>query len=318
MSSRIHVSMPLRGPAARAGRDVVRGVELALEGASEAIVVDLHDAFATDREAKAVENARIAAADEDALAYIGDFHSSQVAQTAPVLGAAGLLQIAPVATWIGLEGPTLVCLAPHDGLGAEAIAAWLVDMGVASLLVVHDHDSGYGVPVGAMCAAAARERGLSTRLRPVWDQEEELEPDFEGVEAVLYVGVAGSGAVALWQALHAASPRAWLLGTEGVATPWLAHELTPSAADRSRFFVAQRAPLAFSGFEAMSLALDAIAAGESERNAVVEAARGVRDRESAIGRYSLDAQGKTTSMAYGRLAVVDGELAWDLGTHRRR
>jgi len=43
----------------------------------------------------------------------------------------------------------------------------------------------------------------------------------------------------------------------------------------------------------------------------VRAARATRDRDGVIGRYSIDADGHTTATAYGRLAVVDGALAWD-------
>jgi hypothetical protein len=37
-------------------------------------------------------------------------HSSQVAESSRILGAVGLLQVAPVATWADLGGPTLVRL----------------------------------------------------------------------------------------------------------------------------------------------------------------------------------------------------------------
>jgi hypothetical protein len=92
----------------------------------------------------------------------------------------------------------------------------------------------------------------------------------------------------LWRDLHAIDPGRWLLGTEGVAVPWLARELSPAVAARSRFFVAQRAPFGFYGFEAMALILDAIAAGGSDRAATVRAARSTRDRDSVLGRYSID------------------------------
>jgi ABC-type branched-subunit amino acid transport system substrate-binding protein len=245
------------------------------------------------------------------LAYVGDLHSSQVARTAPVLAEAGLLQVAPVATWIGLGGPTLVRLTPHDGVGARAIAAWLEQEGVRDLLVAHDHDDRYGVPVGALCAAAARERGLGAHARPVWNHGEAMADEVAGVQAVLYVGVAGTGAVGLWHELHRLAPAAWLLGTEGVAAPWMAAALEEGAAARSRFFVAQRAPMALYGYEAMALALDAIAHGGNDRAAVVRAARATRHRTSVLGRYSLDGDGHTTSAAYGRLAVLGGKLVWD-------
>jgi branched-chain amino acid transport system substrate-binding protein len=310
--SRVYASLPLSGPQGALGRDVLRGAELALERADGAApeLVAL-DAFGADREAQAVANARRAAADDEALAYLGDFHSGQVMETAPVLGQADLLAVAPVATYIELSGPTLVRLMPHDGVGARAIAAWLVEVGVRDLLVVHDYGEQYGVPVGAMCAEAARERGLAVRSRPVWNHDEPPAADLDGAEAVLYVGVAGSGAVALWNDLHAAKPSMWLLGSEGVAETWLARELSPSAAARTRFFLAQRAPFAFYGFEAMALILDAVASAGADRSAIAGAARATRDRDSILGRYSIDEQGHTTSTAYGRLAVRDGELVWD-------
>jgi branched-chain amino acid transport system substrate-binding protein len=311
--SRVYASLPLSGPVGRLGREVLRGAELELErrGPPDVEIVPL-DSAGDDREAQAVANARRAAADPEALAYLGDFHSSQVVDTSPILGAAGMLQVAPVATLAGLAGPTLVRLTPHDGVGARAIADWLEGRGVGELLVVHDHDEGYGVPVAAMCVDAARSRGLTTRSRPVWDCEETV--DVGAADAIEYVGVAGSGAIGLWHDLHAAAPRAWLIGSEGVATAWLAEALEPSAAERTRFFVAFRAPLAFYGYEAMALILDAIVAAGSERAAVARAALATRDRDSVLGRYSLDADGHTTSTAYGRLAVVAGELVWDRET----
>jgi branched-chain amino acid transport system substrate-binding protein len=308
---RVYASLPLTGPVGRLGREVLRGAELALERVGGEVELVAVDGFGQDREAQAAENAERAAGDLEALAYLGDFHSSQVMGTAPILGDAGLLQVAPVATFIGLKGPTLVRLMPHDEVGARAIATWLVGARVGSLLVVHDHDPGYGVAVGGMCAEAARERRISVRSRPVWDHDEPFEDDLRGAEAVLYVGVAGSGAVGLWRDLHAADPKMWLLGSEGVAEPWLARELNPTAAERTRFFLAQRAPFGFYGFEAMALILDAIAAGDGERQTTVRAARATRDRDSILGRYSLDEHGHTTCTAYGRLVVQDGELIWD-------
>jgi branched-chain amino acid transport system substrate-binding protein len=294
------------------GRDLLRGAELALEGAgSGAPEVVVHDAYGVDRDEQAAANARLAADDAQALAYLGDLHSSQVAASAPILGQAGLLAVAPVATWIELAGPTLVRLMPHDGALAHAIARWLGEGDVEHLLVVHDHDGDYGAPVGAMCADAARERGIKVRVRPVWDHDELVAADLAGAQAVLYVGVAGSGVVGLWRDLHEADPALWLLGTDGLAAPSLARKMTAAAAARTRFFTAQRAPFGFYGYEAMALILDAIGQAGDDRSAVVRVARATRERNSIIGRYSLDADGHTTAAADGRLAVVDARLVWD-------
>ena len=305
----VYASLPLTGPARHLGREVLLGAQLALEAAGdERVELVTLDTGGDARDERAVDAAGQAAEDPQALAYLGDFHSSQVAATSPILGAAGLLQVAPVATWAELGGPTLVRVMPHDGVGARAIADWLVAGGVSRLLVVHDHDPYYGVPVGGMCIEAALDRGVGVRSRPIWNHDEAWEGDTEGAQAVLYVGVAGSGAVQLWNDLHTADPELWLLGTEGVAEPWLAEAISPSAAERTRFFRAQRAALGFYGYEAMALILDAVAAGDGDREATARAARATTDRDSVLGRYSLDADGHTTTTAYGQLAVVDGEL----------
>jgi branched-chain amino acid transport system substrate-binding protein len=298
--SRVYVSLPLTGPGARLGRQVLRGAELAGDGVVATVVLD---SGGGDRGERAVSNAVRAAEDEACVAYLGDFFSDQVQATAPILAHAGLLSVAPVATYAGLYGSTLVRLSPHDGVGARAVADWLGKVGVRSVLVVHDHDSFYGQPVGEMCAEAARAAGMEVRIEPVPDVV-----DAAGVEAVLYVGVAGSGAVEMWESLHAADPSLWLVGSEGVAAPWLAGALSEGAAARTRFFVAQRASLDLYGYEAMRLIIDSIGA---DRASTVAAARAVRDRDSVIGRYSVDEEGHTTATTYGRLAVVGGELVWD-------
>jgi branched-chain amino acid transport system substrate-binding protein len=146
----------------------------------------------------------------------------------------------------------------------------------------------------------------------VWGREERPAADLGGAQAVVYVGVAGPGTSALWHDLHAANPALWLIGSEGVALAPFARALEPAAAARTRLFVAQRAPLGFYGYEAMSLILDAIAAGGRDRAAITSAALATRDRDSVVGRYSLDADGHTTNPAYGRMAVVERALVWEI------
>jgi branched-chain amino acid transport system substrate-binding protein len=310
---RVYASLPLSGPAGEAAADVLRGAELALEGRTGAGIelVALDTGGGEDREARAAAHARHAVEDADAIAYLGDFHSSEVARSAPVLSAAGVLQVTPSATWTALRGATLVRLMPDDQALAAGIAAWLARAGVERVLVVHDHDDGYGVPMGRMCAEAAAARGVAARTRPVWDHGEPLAPDVAGAQAVLYAGVAGSGAAGLWRDLHALDADLWLLGTDGVATARLARELAPGAAARTRFFTARRAPWGFYGHEAMTLVLDAVAAGEEDRQAVSRAARAMPERQGIIGAYAIDADGRTTGAADGRLAVAGGALVWD-------
>lgn len=167
-------------------------------------------------------------------------------------------------------------LMPHDGAGARAIADWLLAVGARDVLVVHDHDEGYGVPVGAMCVEAARARGLVVRSRPVWDHNEPPANDLGEVQAVVYVGVAGSGAVALWHDLHAANSTAWLLGTDGVAESWLARRSTPSVPPLISYQVPHRLAGSFHSGGGRRFRVDDLLAAE-------EAARPVDRRRFILG-----------------------------------
>ena len=311
--SRVYASLPLTGPAAGAGRDVLRGAQLALEAANGAAVeLVVLDGFGAERDGQAIANARRAASDEQALAYVGDFHSSQVASTVSILAGAGLLQIAPVATYAGLRGDTLVRLTPHDGVGARAIAAWLAEHGVDDVLVVHDYGDEYGEPVGAMCAQAARERGLAVRIRPVCGPRRgpRGRPRRGARRPLRRGGRVGRrrplGRPA-WREPGAVAARQRRGGAVVVRPRDGARSGAPHAV--------LRRPARTDGLlwlRGDGALLDAIAVGGGERAATVRAARATRDRDSVLGRYSVDAEGHTTSTAYGRLAVVDGALVWDV------
>ena len=59
------------------------------------------------------------------------------------------------------------------------------------------------------------------RSRPVWDRDEDMAADLGDAQAVLYVGVAGSGAVGLWDGLHALDPPCGC-SAPTASRPWLA------------------------------------------------------------------------------------------------
>jgi ABC-type branched-subunit amino acid transport system substrate-binding protein len=71
--SRVYASLPLTGPTAPLGREVLRGAELALERAGADVEFVLLDSFGEDRDTRAVANARHAADDAHTLAYLGDY-----------------------------------------------------------------------------------------------------------------------------------------------------------------------------------------------------------------------------------------------------
>lgn len=71
-------------------------------------------------------------------------------------------------------------------------------------------------------------------------------------------------------------------------------------------------PYAINGYEAMSLALDAIErAGTVHRRDIVKALFDTADRRGAIGTYSIDDNGDTTLAQYGLFAIRNGALVFE-------
>lgn len=74
----------------------------ALEQAADAVLRDAGIAHVAHGEEDPVRSASEAAADRDAIALIGPFRSRDVAEAIEVTAPAGLLLLAPVATWAGV------------------------------------------------------------------------------------------------------------------------------------------------------------------------------------------------------------------------
>jgi branched-chain amino acid transport system substrate-binding protein len=71
-------------------------------------------------------------------------------------------------------------------------------------------------------------------------------------------------------------------------------------------------PYAIYGYEAMSLALDAIKrSGDGSKENIKKALFETKDRDSVLGTYSIDKNGDTTLTDYGVYKVENGELKFD-------
>jgi branched-chain amino acid transport system substrate-binding protein len=73
-------------------------------------------------------------------------------------------------------------------------------------------------------------------------------------------------------------------------------------------------PYAIYGYEAMQVALLAIQnAGDkgNDRAAVIDQFFKIKDRDSVLGKYSIDANGDTTLSDYGGNRIKNGKLVFD-------
>jgi branched-chain amino acid transport system substrate-binding protein len=60
----------------------------------------------------------------------------------------------------------------------------------------------------------------------------------------------------------------------------------------------------------MQVVLDAVAAAGARRDGVIAALFSVRDRQSVLGTYSIDAFGDTTLRSFGIYRISRGRLRW--------
>jgi branched-chain amino acid transport system substrate-binding protein len=170
-------------------------------------------------------------------------------------------------------------------------------------------------------------------------------------QAMVFTGISFNGAVPLWREVHRRRPRLRLIGPDGIAdgvfSQRLMHSggraqrrLGRSAAERTLItlytrptdvwpdkgqvfadeFAARygRPPgdYAIFGYEAMKVILDCVSAagdGAPLRERVIDAFFKIRDRDSVLGRYSIDRHGDSTLSTYGvwRIDPDDRALVFD-------
>jgi branched-chain amino acid transport system substrate-binding protein len=361
----IYSSLPLQGDARAQSQDVVRGMQMALDerggkAAGRTIrYVSLDDTGGGAwHPAKVSANARKAASDPSTVAYLGEFNSGGSAVSIPILNEAGILQISPSNTYVGLTRAeardpgepdkyypsgvrTYARVVPADHLQASALVAALKADGVRAIYVVNDAEV-YGRGVAEMIVRRARAAGISIRGQARYPRFGR--PRFAAIatrvrrsraRAMVFGGITQNHAVSLWRAVHRAAPKLRLYGIDGVAesafteriprsardqtfitNPTLAPEAYPGGAAFTERFKARHGtipePYAIYGYEAMALALDAIERGGGTRAATVTALFATRDRDSVLGRYSIDPNGDTTLPLYGGYAVSgSGRLEFD-------
>jgi branched-chain amino acid transport system substrate-binding protein len=237
-------------------------------------------------------------------------------------------------------------LVPGDQVQGAAQVQLMRSLGVRRLFVLGDQNP-FEAALAAIVTGDARGAGLMVVGD---DSVDTTARDFSGEvakvaaqhpDAVFFAGGSNSGTVKLWQQLYAALPQAKLLGSSAIAvpaftaglgpaaantlmtTPTLAERLYPPAAQRFFRVYRQRfgeaaTPYALYGYEAMQVTLQAIRDAGShgnDRGAVVKAFFGIHDRDSVLGRYSVDPSGDTTLSDFGVDRVVGGQPVFDRVLH---
>jgi branched-chain amino acid transport system substrate-binding protein len=258
----VYSGLPLRGPAAAQSLSIVNAEKLALEdaggraGSFVVKYVSLDDSSGpVGWEPKTVSAAaRKAAQDKTTIGYLGDLDSGASAISIPVLNEAGILQISPSNTAVGLtkaDGAdkgepekyypsgkrTYGRVIPADDVQAAAQIQLQRDEGCASTFLVHANEF-YGKGIADQIERQAPDLGLQVLGNEAVDTDADaaavtsLVQKVAGAQppCVFFGGRTASGAVALFTALHRALPEAKLFGADGVAETAFTGALPPAVA----------------------------------------------------------------------------------------
>jgi branched-chain amino acid transport system substrate-binding protein len=232
---------------------------------------------------------------------------------------------------------------PADHIQGAAQVSYQKDSGCTKTYLLNDKEV-YGAGLTKNVVAAAKTQGLeivgNAGIDPKAANYRSVANSIKasGADCVFFGGITQNNAVQLWKDLNAAMPTAKLFGPDGVAesafsekigskaekqtyitNPTLDPKLYPASGQE--FFKSYKAkygadpePYAIYGYEAMSVALQAIkdaGAKGNDRQAVIDAFYKIKNRESVLGTYSIDENGDTTLSDYGGNRIKGGKLVFD-------
>jgi branched-chain amino acid transport system substrate-binding protein len=266
----IYSSLPLQGATRPNSVDVNKGEALALKqagnkGGSCTVTfkkLDDSTAQAGQWDAGATSaNARKAAQDKSAVAYLGEFNSGASAISIPINNDAGLQQISPANTALELTknpGPagkgapgkyyptgkrTYARTVPADHIQGAALADWMKELGVKKLYITNDKQV-YGSGVAKTTSDAAKLAGIQVLgnegIDPKAPNYRSLAAKIKssGADAFFFGGIVDNNAVQLYKDVGAALPDAKLFGDDGVAISTFAKPLPKDVANRTYLTVA--------------------------------------------------------------------------------
>jgi branched-chain amino acid transport system substrate-binding protein len=274
----VYSSLPLQGAQRPQTTDMVKGIELALEQAGnragdftieyESLDDSTAQAGAWTPEAT-TSNARKAAQDDATALYIGEFNSGASAVSIPILNEAGIPQISPANTAVGLTSGepgaapgepdkyypsgqrTYARIVPKDTIQGAALATVMKEDGCTKVQMTNDKEV-YGAGLAKNIEASAKAQGLEIISNEAIDKNA---PNYrslaaraadQGADCFVYSGITANNAVQLYKDFAAALPDAKLYGPDGVAEAGFADPkeggIPPDVAAKVRLTVATLSP----------------------------------------------------------------------------
>jgi branched-chain amino acid transport system substrate-binding protein len=246
----IYSSLPLQGASTSQTIPLVNGMKLALSQAGGKAgqwtvnYQSLDDSTAAAGKwdpGQTGANARKAATDPKAVYYMGEFNSGASQVSIPILNQAGLPQVSPANTYVGLttnlpgSAPgepqkfypsgtrTYLRIVPIDSIQAASDLIAMKQAGCTKVAVANDKEA-YGAGLATLLGLEKGFYGVNivsdTGIDPT-------APNFrsyastvqgEGADCFFFAGIVSNGAVQITKDVNTALPKAKIFGGDGVCT----------------------------------------------------------------------------------------------------
>jgi branched-chain amino acid transport system substrate-binding protein len=247
----IYSSLPLQGASSAQTGPLVNGIKLALSQAGNKAgkftikYQSLDDSTAAAGEwdpTQTEANARKAATDPKTVFYIGEFNSGASEVSIPILNQAGIPQVSPANTYVGLtesvpgaSAPgepqkyyptgqrTYLRIVPVDTIQAAADLLALKQAGCTKIAVANDKEA-YGAGLATVLQKEASAYGVTVVSNTGIDPKA---PNFrsyaatiksQGADCFEFAGIVANGGVQITKDVNAALPNATILGPDGMCT----------------------------------------------------------------------------------------------------
>jgi branched-chain amino acid transport system substrate-binding protein len=246
----IYSSLPLQGASSAQTGPMVNGIKLALDQAGGKAgrwtvnYTSLDDSTAAAGKwdpGQTAANARRAAADPKTVYYIGEFNSGASEVSIPILNEAGVPQVSPANTYVGLTTSlpgstpgephkyyptgtrTYLRIVPIDSIQAAADLMAMKKAGCTKVAVANDKEA-YGGGLATLLELEKHYYGVTITGNTGIDP---TAPNFrsyastikgQGADCFFFAGIVSNGAVQITKDVHSAIPTAKVFGGDGVCT----------------------------------------------------------------------------------------------------
>jgi branched-chain amino acid transport system substrate-binding protein len=244
----IYSSFPLQGASKPQSDALVNGIKLALKqaggkaGKYTITYKSLDDSTATAGKWDAGQvstDARTAAQDKNTILYLGEFNSGASAISIPILNRAGIGQISPSNTAVGLTSNaagatpgepdkyyptgkrTYVRVVPKDTVQAAAIATVMKQEGCTKPYILNDKEV-YGQGLATNAVASLKSAGIPSLGNDGWDPKAANYRSVaskiagKGADCVFLSGITDNNGVQLTKDIAAGVPKAKIYGPDGL------------------------------------------------------------------------------------------------------